>query len=209
MTTPIFIKLKLIILLIPIYSTLAYCQSKANDDPKWEFGTEVFLRYNTVKLNGLYVSRSINKNFDILLKTDWIAGIVRSDKREVDLTDPSNYSELELDKYAFYLSLKGNKNFKNNTRIYGTLGPYYRKYSYTFERGSLSSLPSSGFYKETDFQIKSLFGANIVVKELISLSIETPISWFTSIKRTNADVFQYGPSLSDTWSISIRLGLMF
>ncbi len=204
---PFFMKICMTLFLLGHLSGKIFSQDNKLDDPKWEFGTEVFLRFNTIQLNGLYVSRSFSRNVDLLLKTDGIAGIIRSGKEKVDLTQP-NYSELKLDKYAFYLAIKGNKRFKNNTSIYGTIGPYYRKYSYYFESGSLSNFPKSGLFEDTEIQVKSLFGGNVVIKEVFSVSIETPISWFTKFKGSNNND-QYGPRTSEIRSISIRLGLLF
>lgn len=205
---PNIIKYTILILLSATYSLELFSQKRSSDSTSWEFGTQVILRNTSINISGVYVSKKINEKFDIFFKTESLGGFLGAQKKDPNQTSLYGYYELTLSKYDVYLSLKVNKNFQNNTQLYATLGPYIREYSYNFRRQLGSGNVATGSYEDLEFQIRSLLGASIVIKELFKISIETPFSWFTQFRGSqNND--QLGPRIGDVRAVSIRLGILF
>ncbi len=177
---------------------------------KWEMGTQVLEEWKLPGFSGIYVSRKINQKLDLFGISSGMAGIIRGESNKANSLNNNSISKINIDKFNCFLALKLNKSYENNSSLYVMLGPSYRRYYYDYAKAVNTNFQDIGKDLEYESQIKSLFGGNVLINDIFSISLDIPFIWYRMLTQNDGSIVRFGPKIQGVfYNANIRIGLKF
>ncbi|MBK8391112.1 MAG: hypothetical protein IPL23_18290 [Saprospiraceae bacterium] len=90
------------------------------------------------------------------------------------------------------------------------LGPSYRRYYYDYAKAVNTNFQDIGKGLEYESQIKSLFGGNVLINDIFSISLDIPFIWYRMLTQNDGSIVRFGPKIQGVfYNANIRIGLKF